>query len=176
MNSQDRFNIELLVEQLLDAEDGELVTFSRLSALTGLDIQFEHRSLLQRALEIVLDEHKTVYENVRNVGYVRMSDPEVIKSLKAIRHVRKTTEREIKKLSTTNFEALDDAVKPRHNAKFAWLIAVGNISNERAVQKLENKISDEISKINIQEIVAKLFLGTVDLDDETKPPKSGETK
>ena len=151
MQYTDQELIELILEQLTQAEDGELITYSQLSALTGVDVQFEHRRLLDAALKKALYDHSIVFENERNIGYRRWSDPEIIIRLREMQRIRNATKKGRDKLSTVDFDKLDNAIKPLHNSKFLILTVVDNMATEKAAKRISVTIDREMElQLNVK--------------------------
>ena len=149
----ENFIVDLLIEQIVGLENGDFITYSEMSALTGVDIQFEHRGLLDRAMMIVRENHGVVLENKRNVGYERLSDVDVVNRLKEIDKIRRASVRGREKLSTVNYEKMDSVTQGRHNAKFILLAVFGNLANDKTVRSIESKVGDIEVKINIQKAI-----------------------
>ena len=63
--------ITILVRYLQDcAEQNKVATFTEMSAaIGGLDVQFDYRYLLTKALVILRDDYNKVFKSVMNVGY-----------------------------------------------------------------------------------------------------------
>lgn len=148
--NDERFLTDLLVEQIVELDPGDLITYSEMSALAGVDVQFEHRNILDKAMMIARENYNVVLENKRNVGYERLSDEDVINRLKEIDKIRRTSTRGREKLATVSYESLDPILKGRHNAKFILLTVFGNLSNNRVVESIEAKIGSTEVVINIQ--------------------------
>jgi hypothetical protein len=149
MGSDEGFIVDLLLEQILDLEDGEFITYSEMSALAGVDIQFENRHLLDKALMIARENHNVVFENKRNVGYEKLSDADVIKRLKEIDKIRRTSVRGREKLATVAYDSLDPILQVNHNTKFILLTVFGNLANEKTVRSIEAKLGDVEMRINL---------------------------
>lgn len=156
MTPDEKFAVELILEQIIDTKDGELITYSELSALTGLDIQFSHRHVLDRALAIALDEHNCLFDNERNVGYRRLSDVDEVRRLKNMKRIRNLADRDAKRLSKVSYNDLEESDRSYHNAKFAVLALVRNIATGKTVMKIEHKIDGDMSAVNVQKLLEVL--------------------
>lgn len=162
----DKFITDLLLEQLLSLDDGDMITYSEMSALAGVDVQFEYRNLLDRAFMVAREHHNAVFENKRNVGYERMSDEDVIKSLKEIDRIRRGTERERRNLCTVSFNDLDPVMKGKHNAKFLLVTVMANMAQGKTVKNIEARLGDIEVTINLQKAL-ELVKDSVNDNDQT---------
>ena len=124
-----QFNIDLILEELLQCEEGELATYSQLSALTGLDVQFEHRSILDDALREAYDNYDIVFRNTRNIGYRRLTDTAVIDELRSPGRIKRETIRGRRDLTKVKFDELDPVYKSRQQANFAMLAAADYLAS-----------------------------------------------
>jgi hypothetical protein len=141
MESETKFNIELILEQLLELQPGELITYAELSALTGLSIQTDARYLLDAALRTALEEHNMVFENERNVGYRRLTDEDIVVSMRRFRRARTQAKLGMQELSKVKFDQLENKHRITHNAKFYGYICIAGLSHEGTIKKVELRIS-----------------------------------
>ncbi len=145
MNKETKFNIALVVEQLLSCEIGDRVNFKELNALVGLDIQSTHRHILRSALKIAFEQHGIQFENERNVGYRRMTDEEVVQSQVRLRKVQRQTEMGRSELSKVKFDGLTPAMQTTHNAKFYTFAAMELLAREASIKKIEARVNPELT-------------------------------
>jgi hypothetical protein len=148
--------IDLIVEQLLEVPENEIVTYSELCALTGRDLQFEHRHLLDSAFKITLEKHNVLFDNKRNIGYERLSDADRVSRLDGIAKARRTSLREARKDMVQNYDNLRPEQQSRHNAKMAIYAAISCMASDASVKKIEAVISNDDPATNIKLVMERL--------------------
>lgn len=151
------FNVQLIKEQLLDAEIGDVVTFSQLSALTGVDIQFSSNHILRRALEELLEEENLLFENVRNLGYKKMSDAERAIFSAPIDKIQRQSLRGIRAKTVQNYESLKPNEQVIQQSHLTVLAIIKGTTSKKALKKLERQVKTVQSSIeDIRKIVENL--------------------
>jgi hypothetical protein len=136
------FEKQLIIESLKSIDEGDLITFSELSALAGLDIQFGQNHILQSALSFVLEEHGLVFKNIRNTGYIRLTPAQIVEDTRSQTRIRSACELGSKRLVSADYDRLTDGEKRRHQSKLASMAFVKLVSTEKSIAMLESKMKD----------------------------------
>lgn len=66
-----------IIDLLITTPRSEVVTFEMASNRIGKDVRVRYRHILERAIRLAEREHQAVFENIRNIGYVRMVNGKV---------------------------------------------------------------------------------------------------
>lgn len=61
-----------------DCKVGEQVTYEQMSTAIGRDVRKHARGAINSARKAVLSERKMVFDSIPNVGYIRLSDTNII--------------------------------------------------------------------------------------------------
>jgi hypothetical protein len=136
------FEKKLIIEQLLDVPEGEMIEYSQLSALTGLDLQCEFRYLLDSSLLFVLKNHGADFRNIRNTGYKRLTQIEMAEDRRAQDRAIGACDKGTLRLTKINFDTLPDTHKRKHNAKLAGLALIKVIATEKSIMLVEDTMKD----------------------------------
>lgn len=148
------FDVQLIKEQLYEIQEGEIITFSALSALVGKDLQGEAYHLLHRAM-LEMESDGYVFQNIRNVGYQRLTDEGRAMCDRTIRSIRNKSIRGIRqKTANINFAALGRAAQVTHNVHVTMLSMTKNLTTRKAMKRIERRLSNLTDKVdNIQSIL-----------------------
>jgi len=132
-----------LASVLRDASPGDTVTYERLSASIGRDVQEDARGALQTARRLVLNEHRIVFDAVRGEGLMRLKDKQIVGlSDKARDHIRRTSRKTAKALVCVDYDALSPEDQVKHNTGLSMLGVIAELSTSRSVAKLESKVKE----------------------------------
>jgi len=134
----------LAYERLMKAEPSEVVTYDELSRLVKRNVQGDGRHVIQTARRMAQREDQIVFECVRNVGLRRMLDGEIAQlGRPAIRSIRRKVRRTARKIAClSDFDALTNDEKLRHNTDLSVLGVLGHCTEPRRVKKLAHKLLD----------------------------------
>jgi hypothetical protein len=154
LNSVD---VELIKEQLREVEPGGDITFSSLSALTGKDLQGPFYHLLRRAL-LELEEEGYQFENVRNIGYRRMTDEERMCSVRTIKSIKTKSQRGItQKTAGIDFDAMPSSAKVTQQVHLYILATTKSMTTRKAFKKIERLLKDSNERLTGIEDQLKMF-------------------
>jgi hypothetical protein len=135
----------LLVERIKRMEQGELLSYRDCTKLIGQDVQGEARHILQSARRICQREYQVVTDAERNLGIKRMTDVELTNSgLQLFAGLRRAAKRGIDRVtSVSDFDALPDAEKIRHNATVSALAVVRHMAKPKSVDRIAGAVNTE---------------------------------
>lgn len=128
----------LLVERIKTMAQGDLVTYRDLTKLVGQDVQGEARHILQSARRICQREYQVVTDAERNVGIRRLTDVELTTSgLQVFAGLRRAAKRGIDRVTAvSDFNALPDEEKIRHNATVSALAVIRVMARPKSVDRI----------------------------------------
>lgn len=134
----------MLYDRLKKAAIGETVTYADLSAIIGRNVQGSARHLVYSAINKALREDHMVFEAVMGVGYRRLDDVEIVNcSDNAFVRVRRMARRQSAKLtSVSNFAALPNELKIKHNTNISMLGALTHLIRPASVKRLESHVME----------------------------------
>lgn len=122
------------------------VSYADLSAAIGRDIRNGSRGLLNTARKHIETEHKVLLEAVRNEG-VKCTTDYVGKADQQIKHVGKTTRRELKRIvNATTDEDLSNGERIKLNARLSQLGAFAVMAKPSATHRLESSVEQNMTK------------------------------
>lgn len=148
----------ILIDVLSKAIVGQTVTYNEMSTAIGRDVQEYARSSLDSALQGCL-KLGVVLENIRDVGYKRIGDKEIVDASDGARKsVNKKVSRCLKKLSIAKYENLDAEGKRKHVAMSAVMGTLQLFSTKSAAKKIEKRVSESTDVLPVGETL-KLFGG-----------------
>lgn len=157
MKQSNNFDVQIIKEQLYECDFGDTVTFEELSALTGKDLQNEHYHILRRAL-MEMENEGYVFENIRNIGYRRLSDEERAFSDRVIVSINRKAERGIKQKTVgVDFDNMTRDAQITQNIHLYVLNATKKMGTKKVMKRLEGKIDRLTDKIEGVEDMLKLF-------------------
>lgn len=121
---------------------GEVATYDQLNAvLPSGDVRHECRPAIYKARKTLLDEYQMVFSTVVKVGIKRLADVEVIAQERGhVRRLHKSAKKSMRRLSTVDFQSLDESSKGTHRLVSATLGAVALCSSGPSQLKLEAKL------------------------------------
>ena len=142
MNARPTFEIsidtKLLYDELIASKAGDVVTYQQLGkavsrVVTGGD------PYLQSALHRAFKNDDAVFDNVRSVGYRRLTDAEIVKlSTKDTDTIRRRSRRAGEKLTkVVDFSALPLQQRIEHNARLSIFSAIAAMTKPSSVKKIE---------------------------------------
>jgi hypothetical protein len=135
----------LLVERIKKMKPSELVAYDELNQLIGQDVQGDARHILQSARHICQREYQIVTDAERNLGIKRATDIELTNSgLRLFTHIRRAAKRGIDRVtSVSDFNALPDAEKIRHNATVSALALVQAMTRPKSIDRIAGAVNTE---------------------------------
>lgn len=135
-------SLETVLNRLIRAAVGEVVTYDELSACYGADIRQKGAGTLQRALRLALSEYNMVFEAVRSVGYKRLKDDEMIDAGKShIQRARRACRRGKAKLDcVADFEKLTKEQQQEYNLRLSQIGIIDHVTDGRRAPALMNKV------------------------------------
>lgn len=150
---------KILINLLEEAVVGQTVSYQQMSAAIGRDVRKHALSSLGTARRFLQKEKRMVFGAERGVGLVRLNDNDVVRSVESDRlKVHRQAKRTMNKLSTVEFNKLDDENKKAHVSVSAQMGAIAMFSHKSANKKIESQVSTSQQNISIGETL-KMFGG-----------------
>lgn len=152
-NSDRDRDVQAIVDRLLSAAWQDLITFEDFSTCAGgKDIRRRYRHYLEAALKLAQRDHNAVFENVKNIGYVRLPNSKVItfckKSTQAVGRMATRKSKTITAIASGSNDI-------PNSAKLTMYATQGKLGVIAEITKERNKVSVH--------------------DDSNKPPPLAET-
>lgn len=137
----------LLIERIKKMQPNEILTYQECNSLIDQDVQAEARHILQSARRICQREYQVVTDAERNVGIRRLTDIEITNSgLRTFSGLRRMAKRGMNRItSVSDFDALPDAEKVRHNANLSALALVRLVTRPKSVDRLMGAVNTSIT-------------------------------
>lgn len=142
---------KVLHDRLKQAQVGEVLTWVDLSKLIGRDVRRHAYGALNTARKRAQNDDLCVFGTVFKVGLKRLSDTEVVDTgQQVVDKVRRTTRRGVKRLtSVTDFSAMPNESKIKHNAYVSMLGALCDVSTTRRLHQVEKEVATANAAISM---------------------------
>ena len=134
-----------LIEAIKKMQAGDVLTYRDLTKLIGQNVQDEVRHILTSARRICQRDYQIVTDAVPNIGIRRLTDVEITTGgLQIFQRLRRAAKRGIDRItSVTDFDALPDAEKIRHNATISALAIVRHMAKPKSVDRIAGSVNTE---------------------------------
>lgn len=144
----------LIMQELEKVAIGDTITFKQLSAAVSRP-KNEIRSNINSARAALLRDHQIVFDNVRGVGYKRLTDAETVESTtQDIAKTRRAARRGLIKIaSVQDYSSLSARDQLAHSTRAAVLGAVTEITSGRGVKRVEKAASGKAGDLPFKETV-----------------------
>lgn len=140
-----------------DCKVGEQVTYEQMSTAIGRDVRKHARGAINSARKAVLSERKMVFDSIPNVGYIRLSDTNIIKSTELDRKsILKKTTKTLTELGSVDFDKLSGDDKRKHTVASAQIGAIAMLSHKTSTNKIESKVTADSKVLAIGDTL-KMF-------------------
>lgn len=149
MSADTRF----LKQRLQQAQPGQSITYSELSALIGKTVSGSTSALQTAKRSLLKDGY--VFSPIRGEGLQRLTDANVVAE-DHISPLRRHARRIGRKLSTVSYEALTAEQQLTHTAKTSIVAMVTSVTTENAVTKIEKAAGGRSGELPISETLKAL--------------------
>lgn len=131
-----------LYEILSNTRPGEQVTYQQLGAAVARPIVGGDPHL-QSALARTFRDDGAVFDNIRGIGYRRLTDAEIVQvSARDLDRLRRRSRRYAEKLTKVeHFEALPQQRRVEHNARLSIFSAIVSLTKARATKRVEDLVT-----------------------------------
>jgi hypothetical protein len=169
----------LLLQRLLQAKVGEVITYQDLNGQIDRDVQREANPCLQSAMRSALRQ-MMVFSTIRGVGVKRLTDRELAGIGDATRqHISRSARMAMRKMAAVqDFDTLNNEEKVRHNTNLAMLGAVAHIASPNQMKTLEGRVTANAGVLPVQRTLAA-FMGKEDeavAETDKTAPTAEKTK
>lgn len=139
----------MLVDRLKKVSAGETASYRELSQLIGRDITV-YRHIMESARRILLRDHNMVFRCVKNEGYRRLDDAQVVDvvSVDRKKRIRTQARHAISELSCVEYNRLDKDRQLRHNTGLAMFGTLLHATSKASVKKISEQITNGGGKID----------------------------
>lgn len=142
---------KLISSEMSSIEIGEILTYARISEITGKNIPAS-RGAIQSALKDQLRANR-VFCCVKNEGYQRVDDIKKIELAQSnYQRIGRVTKKSINILTAvTDFDALPNDSKIRHNATLSMCGAIQQFSKITSIKRIEKELANNNRVLPIAE-------------------------
>ncbi len=126
---------------LLELKKDEIISYKNLSEKVGRKMK-GNDSHLQSSIKILLKDHQVVFENIRNIGYKRLNDNEIVShtQTRTSKSIYLKCKRGIKKIMVAEDKHLDNSAFVKRNAALSCFGALAHASKPSKFKKLEQRV------------------------------------
>lgn len=133
----------MVFERLVTVSVGETVTYDELTKLIGRDTQNGGRPVVASARRKAMNEQRMVFAPIKNVGFKRLNDIEIVDTAEAdLSKVRRAARRAGKRIAMVDFDRLPNDRKIRHNTYMSMFGALHSMTTQASVKALEKKVNE----------------------------------
>ena len=135
----------VLIERVKTMKPGDLIRYDELSRLIGQDVRGEARHILRSARHICQREYQVVTDADPAIGIRRLTDVELTHDgLRLFTRIRRAAKRGVDRVtSVTDFNALPDEEKIRHNATLSALFVINHMTKPRSIDRIAGSVNTE---------------------------------
>jgi hypothetical protein len=128
---------------LEECKIGDTVTYEQLSKAIGRDVREYAMGSITSARRGLLNDLRIVFAAVKNVGYIRLDDSAIVRSMERDRqHIARQSGKAIKKLECVDFDGLSDDGKKSHTVAAAQFGVLQMMSKPSATKRIEKQVVD----------------------------------
>ena len=137
-------DVRLLSERLMQVGIGEQVSYAELGDVINQPVH-GGAPALQSALRRCFRNEGAIFENVRGIGYQRLTDHEIVSaSERDVRGIRRKSKRAAQKLaSVRDYNALPKDKKVEHSARLSILSAVAQQTSRNSEKKVIEAVESQ---------------------------------
>lgn len=153
------FETQAIFNLFAECEPKDVVTYAEMQIKIGLDPQdFRARGYVRSALQAIQDEKGFVFECVENVGYVRLTDEQIVSIVpkKMRKKIESTSRRTIDKMNCVDLEKLPPSQKQQFFLEQCVMQTVGTLASEAAIKRLEEAQRKSDQKISMKDAIGSL--------------------
>lgn len=145
----------LLAKRLAKCAVGEQIGYGELSAIIKRDVTGDDRHLLETARRIVQREHKIVFDVVRTVGLVRLSDAEIAEVWRRdVASIGRKARAGARRTACADYEKLQPEKQRAFNTAISVFGFIRHILKPKSVQQIEDATSKEQKRFDAKETLA----------------------
>lgn len=153
------FETQAIFNLFAECEPKDVVTYAEMQAKINLNPQeFNGRSHVRSALNAVQDERGFVFECIENIGYVRLTDEQIVSIVpkKMRKKIESTSRRTINKMNCVDLEKLQPSQKQQFFLEQCVMQTVGTVVSEAAIKRLADAQRTDSPKPSIKDMIGSL--------------------
>ncbi len=152
-------DVYVIRDLFAQAEIGETISFQQIADLLGRAVDGSMYGAIHQAKILLEKEDRMVFGNIRNVGYKRLTDPEIIESFEVDRRrLRRKAQRAARRLTNVNdYSTLSPENKIIHQAGLGVLAAVARVTAPKMLENVKDTVSPTISDKPTQVPVGRIL-------------------
>lgn len=132
----------MVFEKMIAVSVGETITYAEMTKIVGRDTQNGARGVIATARRKAMNEHRMVFAPIRNVGFKRLNDTEIVDTAEHdMNRVRHAARRAGKRITMVDFDRLPNDRKIRHNTYMSMFGALHAMTTQGSVKALEKEVT-----------------------------------
>lgn len=144
-----------LIRLLENAKVGDVIAYPQMSAVCMGDVQVSKRHVLTTARRRLLVDRHMVFEVVKNVGMMRVTDAEIVATSQlAIKKINRASRRAIQKLTCVDFDTLDQQHKVQHNTNLSALGVLSHVTSSQKIKRLNQSMESAGQRLSLKQTLA----------------------
>ncbi len=153
------FETQAIFDLFAECEPKDSVTYTEMQAKMNCDPQgYKGRSYVRSALNAIQDERGFVFECIENVGYVRLTDEQIVSIIpkKMRKRIESTSRRTIDKMDCVDLDKLQPSQKQQFFLEQCVMQTVGSVVSEAAIKRLSDAQRTDSPKPSIKDMIGSL--------------------
>lgn len=132
----------LLHQTLSKAKPGDEISYAKLSEAVGYPVAGDNAHL-QSAIRRCFSNDEMVFDNIRGVGYRRLTDEEIVSAAtRDTDALRRRSRKAAKRLaSVTTVDSMAPEKRVEHNARLSLFAAITAMTKPKAIDQLKANVS-----------------------------------
>lgn len=127
---------------------GEVINFSSIEGTLDRPLGSYLYGLIRSVRRALRRDKRMVFSNIRNVGYRRLNDKEIVSTGPTVRRrIRNATKSAVEDFKCVEFERMSNDDKLRHNAELATFAVLSFVAKEPQVKTIEKGVSDATAQL-----------------------------
>lgn len=155
---------QTIYRKMAEVKVGNILTYDTMKGLIKRDVQNDARGAMETARRKALREDRMVFEAVSNVGLKRLDDLGIISvGADYINKIRRYSRKGAQKITcVTDFDALPNEEKIKHNAALSILAVMSHITKNKSLKAVEQRVIDSSEKLPIMKTLEAFKNGDKD--------------
>ncbi len=153
------FETQAIFDLFAECQPKDTVTYSEMREKANCDPQgFDGKGFLRSALRAIQDEKGFVFECIENVGYVRLTDEQILSIVpkKMRKKIEATSRRTIDKMNCVDLDKLQPSQKQQFFLEQCVMQTVGTVVSEAAIKRLSDAQKTDSIKPSLKDMIGSL--------------------
>lgn len=153
------FETQAIFNLFAECDPKDTVTYAEMQAKINCDPQsFNGRGYVRSALNAIQEEKGFVFENVENVGYIRLTDEQIISIVpkKMRKRIEATSRRTVNKMNCVDLEKLEPNQRQQYFLEQCVMQTVGTVVSEAAIKKIADAQKNDSPRLTMKDMIGSL--------------------